>query len=219
MSTAREDVGLAEAIGGPRGLIDAGLPGVVFAVAYPLSGSRLEPALLVALGCGVLLFVVSLAQRRPVRQAVAGLIGVALMAFIAARTGRPEDFFLPSILKNAAYATAYAISIAVRWPLLGVFLGPVLGEGFAWRQDPARRRAYAQATWVWVAMFAIRLAVQIPLYLAGAVSALGFAGIPLGVPLFLLTGWLTYLILARTPRVIPPETDPAPDAGPDGLTG
>jgi hypothetical protein len=211
MTDVRQEVGIAEAIGGPRGLIDAGLPGVVFAVAYPVTGSDLRLSLGIAVGCGVLLFVVGMVQRRPVRQAVAGLIGVGLMAFIAGRTGRPEDFFLPSIIKNAAYAAAYAVSILVKWPLLGVFLGPVLGEGFAWQQDPQRRRAYAQATWLWVGMFALRLVVQIPLYLAGAVTALGFAGIPLGIPLFLLVGWLTYLVLARTPRTQPVDTEATTD--------
>jgi hypothetical protein len=208
-----QEVGVAELFGGPRGLVDAGVPGAVFAVAYAVTGSDLELSVWIALGCGIALAGLSLIQRRPVQQAIAGLIGVALMAFIASRTGRAEDFFLPSLIKNAAYGGAYAISALVRWPLLGVFLGPVLGEGFAWRKDPVRLRAYTLVTWLWAGMFALRLAVQIPLYLAGAVTALGFAGIPLGLPLFALTGWLTYQVLRKAPRTVPPEQ--ADDAEPD----
>ena len=202
-----QEVGVAELLGGPRGLVDAGVPGAVFAVTYAVTGSDLQLSVWIALGSGAALAVLSLLQRRPVQQAIAGLVGVALMAFIASRTGRAEDFFLPSLIKNAAYGGAYAISALVRWPLLGVFLGPVLGEGFAWRKDPVRLRAYILVTWLWAGMFALRLAVQIPLYLAGAVTALGFAGIPLGLPLFALTGWLTYQVLRKAPRAIPVADD------------
>ena len=159
-----------------------------------------------------MLFVVSLLEKRPVQQAITGVIGVGVMAFVAAKTGRPENFYLPSILKNAGYAAAYVISILVRWPLLGLFLGPLLGEGLSWRKDPARRRAYALASWLWAAMFAIRVAVQLPLYFAGQVTWLGVVGIPLGLPLFLLTGWLSYLILRRVPVARPQQADEAPSA-------
>jgi len=214
--TNPQEVGVAELFGGPRGLVDAGIPGAVFAVAYAVTGSDLQLSAWIAVGCGVALAGLSVVQRRPVQQAIAGLIGVGLMAFIASRTGRAEDFFLPSLIKNAAYGGAYAISALVRWPLMGVFLGPVLGEGFAWRKDPVRLRAYTLVTWLWAGMFAIRLLVQIPLYLAGAVTALGFAGIPLGLPLFALTGWLTYQVLRKAPRAVPPPE--ADDAEPEAAS-
>ena len=84
---------------------------------------------------------------------LAGFVGVALAAFIADRTGRAEDFFLPGLLLNAAYATAYLVSIAIRWPLLGVILGPMTGEGMSWRKDPERVRLYSRASWIWVGVF------------------------------------------------------------------
>jgi hypothetical protein len=36
-------------------------------------------------------------------------------------------------------------------------------RGMEWRQDPARVRAYSRASWVWVGLFSLRLAVQLPL--------------------------------------------------------
>ena len=131
------------------------------------------------------------------RFAAAGFAGVALAAFVADRTGRAEDFFLPGLLLNAAYGGAYLISIIVRWPLLGLILGPLTGEGLRWRDDPDRVRRYTQASWVWVGVFALRLAVQLPLYLAGAVLALGIARTAMGLPIFLVAIWLSYLILER----------------------
>lgn len=206
--------GLLEVLGGPRGLIDAGVPGAVFALAYSLNGQQLAPAIGWAVGSGVVLFVISLVERRPVQQALAGLVGVGVMAAVSAWTGQARDFYLPSVLKNVAYCAAYVISILVRWPLLGVFLGPLFGEGFGWRKDPARLRSYSQASAVWAAMFGIRVAVQVPLYLTGQVAALGFVGIPLGLPLFMLTLWVSYLILRSTHPVR--QTADEPPSAADG---
>ncbi|MBL0885653.1 DUF3159 domain-containing protein [Myceligenerans indicum] len=56
----------------------------------------------------------------------------------------------------------------------------------AWREDPAKVRAYTVATWLWVGMFALRLAVKTPLYFAGTVAWLGTFHLLLGLPLFAL---------------------------------
>jgi hypothetical protein len=138
---------------------------------------------------------IRLLRRERLRFAAAGFAGVALAAFIADRTGRAEDFFLPGLLLNAAYGGAYLVSILVRWPLLGVILGPLTGEGMRWREDPERLARYTRASWIWVGVFALRLAVQLPLYLAGAVLALGIARTAMGLPIFLVAIWLSYLVL------------------------
>jgi Protein of unknown function (DUF3159) len=140
---------------------------------------------------------VRLARRETLQFAFAGLIGVGIAAFISSRTGRAEDFFLPGLLLNAGYATAYAISIWVRWPLIGVIVGPLVGDGMAWRRDPARVRVYVKASWIWVGVFLVRLAVQLPLYLSGAVVALGIARAAMGVPIFAVAIWLNYLVLRQ----------------------
>ena len=85
------------------------------------------------------------------------------------------------------------------WPLIGVVLGPLLGEGFTWRDDPARKRAYAQASWLWCGMFTVRLAVQLPLYLLSLTVALGWVKVAMGWPLFALVLWLSYLVLRKAP--------------------
>jgi hypothetical protein len=123
---------------------------------------------------------------------------VAVAGYVASRTGRAEDFFLPGLLLNAAYAGAFVISIAVRWPLLGVIVAGASGRDMAWRADPVRRRAYARASWIWVGLFGLRIAVQLPLYLAGALVALGTARVAMGVPLFAVVAWLSWLLLRRT---------------------
>jgi hypothetical protein len=132
------------------------------------------------------------------RFAAAGFVGVLIAGFIATRTGRAEDFFLPGLLFNGGYAIAYAVSIAVGWPLMGVLVGPIIGSGMRWREDPVRVRMFNRMSWIWVGLFTTRLAVQLPFYLAGSLVALGIARTAMGLPLFALGLWLNYLILRRS---------------------
>lgn len=187
---------IGTAFGGAAGLVDAGLPGVVFLVAYTVSDSDLRLALILAVGCGAVLAVIRLARRDSLQHAIGGFVGVALAAYIANRTGRPEDIYLPGLLINAGYALAYAISIVIRWPLIGLLVAALRQQSLtAWRDDPVLLRAYSRASWLWVGMFLLRLGVQLPLYLAGALVPLGIARVAMGWPLFLVTAWLTYLVV------------------------
>lgn len=197
----RQPFDILEALGGRHGIADSSIPGLAFVAAYAASGSDLETSVWVAVGVGALLAVVRVVRRETLQFALAGFVGVAIAAFVARQTGRAEDFFLPGLLLNTAYAAAYVISIAVRWPLIGVIVGTLSGEGTAWRQDPMKLRGYSRASWVWVGVFLSRLAVQLPLYLAGAVVALGVARAAMGVPIFLLGIWLTYLILRESGEI------------------
>ncbi len=191
---------LAETIGGPWGMAETSLPAVAYVVAYAASGSDTDTAAIVAVGLALVLAVVRLARRESPRHALSGLIGVGFAAFIASRSGRAEDFFLPGLLANAAYASAFLISLAVRWPLVGVIVAQLDGEGSEWRREPARVRVFRRATLMWAGLFLLRLAVQLPLYLAGAVVALGIARTAMGLPLFALGIWLTYLLVRRRPQ-------------------
>lgn len=193
----REPVPLAEALGGRMGILESSLPAGAFAIAYAASGSDLELSAIIAVVVGAVLTVLRLLRRETLQFALAGVVGVGVAAFIATRTGRAEDFYLPGLFINLAYAAGYAISIAVRYPLLGVLVGAVTGEGMKFRDDPDRLRAFSRASWIWVGLFTARLAVQLPLYLTGAVVALGAARVAMGLPLFALGIWLSYLVLRR----------------------
>ena len=199
---------LMSALGGPQGIADSSVPALGFVVTYTVNGNEISSAAWVAIGIAAVMAAIRLVRRETLQFALAGFAGVAIAAFIADKTGRAEDFFLPGLLINAAYASAYLISIAVRWPLLGVILGPVTGEGLSWRRDPERLRLYTRASWIWVGVFVLRLAVQLPLYLAGAVLALGIAKTAMGLPIFAVAIWLSYLILREGEEE--PRTEPAP---------
>jgi hypothetical protein len=202
---------LERAIGGWRGMIDSGVPTLVFVVAYVITGQDLAPSVIAAVVAGLLIVVWRLIRHQPLQQVLAGFVGVLISAAVAKYTGRAENYFLPGFLQNLGYGLAFLISILVRWPLLGVAMGYLTGEGTSWRRDPQLRRVYAAASWIWVALFFGRLAVQVPLYFAGAIGALGVVKIVMGVPLYVAAAYFTYRLLApvyRAKRAHADEAEP-----------
>lgn len=193
---------LERAIGGWRGVIDSGLPTVVFVVSYVVTGENLGRSLVAAVAAGLVIAIWRAVRRESLIQIGAGFAGLLISAAFARFTGNAGDFYLPGLLTNLAYGTVFLVSILVRWPLLGVALGFLTGQGSSWRADPPRRRALAAASWIWVALFLGRLVVQIPLYAADAVTALGIVKVVMGWPLFLAAAYFTYRILEPTYRAM-----------------
>lgn len=184
---------------GPDVLLDSGLPGLVFFVVWSVNGNDIGSAVWAAIGVGAVLGAVRLVRRQALQNVVAGFIGLLIAAFVVSKTGRPQDIALPGLLINVAYTVAYLVSIAIHRPLLGFAIGAVSGDVTGWLKDPRLVRAYTQASWLWVAMFVIRLSVQVPLYLAGA-EQLGWlvtARLVMGWPLFALNVWLSWLVIRR----------------------
>lgn len=196
---------IQEAVGGPLGMAESALPGVAFVVAYTSTRSDMNVAAAVAVGLALVLTAVRVVRRESPRQALSGLVGVGIAAFVATRSGKAENFFLPGLLLNLAYATGLLVSVAVRWPLVGVVVTKLDGEDSAWRQDPLRMRAFRRATLLFAAMFSARLIVQLPLYFAGSLVALGVAKTAMGLPLFALALWLIWLLVrgVRAPSPSP----------------
>jgi hypothetical protein len=162
---------LERAIGGWRGIIDSGLPTAVFVVAYVVTSSNLRSSVIAAVAAGIVIVIWRLIRREPLMQVAAGFAGLAISAFFAARTDNAGNIYLPGMLTNLGYGTAFFVSILVTWPLLGIAMGYLTGEGTSWRQDRELRRIYAAASWIWVGLFYGRLIVQTPMYLAGAWAA------------------------------------------------
>ena len=193
--TSERPPSIADAVGGPLGVAESALPAAAYVLTYTVSGQDTTIALIIAVTLGVVFGVARLMRGQTVQFALAGIAGLALSAYVVSRTGRAADFFLPGLLANAGYALAYLISIVVRWPLLGVIVATLRGGDMSWRKDPRQVRDFSRASWVWVVLFSLRLAVQLPLYLADAVTALGVARIAMGIPLFAVGIWLSWLIL------------------------
>jgi len=185
---------LLAAMGGVRGLVESILPGLGFLVVYTIT-QQLLPSVLFPLGLAVIFVVVRVVARQPWTSAVAGVVGIALSAGLALLTGRAEDNFVFGFLINAAFLLALLISLAARWPLIGVIASLITGEGSTWRQDRAKVKVAVIATVLWCGLFGVRLAVELPLYFAGNTQALATLKLILGVPLYAALLWVTWLLV------------------------
>jgi len=195
---------LLTAMGGVRGIVESILPGLLFLVTYTVTRnlwwSVAAPVVIAAI-----FVVIRLVRRQPVTTAIAGLLGIVISAVIALLTGLPENNFVPGFFINAGILVVTVITLAVRRPLIGLVASLLLSDP-EWRSDRAQLRVAYVATWFWVALAVIRLGVELPLYFAGATSALAAARLVTGVPLYALILWLTWLVM-RTAWTAPERVE------------
>ena len=187
---------LSNALGGKSGFIDSGLPTIVFLLIWTFNGNQLKPALIAAGVIAALLTILRLIQGKSLQQVIGGIAGVAISAYFATRSGEAKDYFLPSIIKNLGYGAGILISILVKHPILGYIIGGLKGDLQGWRKDKELLKFYSLITWWWVGLFAVRLIVQVPLFLSNQVQLLGTLNATvLGFPIYLAVVWLTYRAL------------------------
>jgi hypothetical protein len=190
--------------GGRRGLAEIGLPTMIFVGVYTAT-TRLTLSLWCAVAVSAVLGVWRLVRREKVQNAISGVLGVVVCALFARHTGQAKDFYLPGVLLNIGEALLFGISALLRWPIVGVVLGPITGEMMAWREHPARLRAFMRATLLLAAMFVFRVLVEVPLYLSNQTTALGAAKVLLGYPLYLMIAFLCWQIIRKAPPPVRAE--------------
>jgi hypothetical protein len=184
---------LFSAIGGVRGVVESTAPGFLFLVVFTVTGD-LFPSVIAPVAVAIAILLTRLFQRLPVLPAVSGGIGIALSAGFALWTGRAEDNFVGGFIINAVSMTVMLLSILIRRPLIGIVTNMLVAEDPA-RTSPLVRRAAYLATIVWACFFGLRLAVQVPLYLAQATAALAATKLLMGIPLYAALLWLTWLMM------------------------
>jgi hypothetical protein len=185
---------LLAAMGGVRGLVESILPGLAFLVIYTIT-TDLVLSVVIPVVIAVIFVVVRAITRTPWTSALAGVIGLALSAGLALITGRAEDNFVLGFFINGAFLLALLVSLAVRWPLIGVIVSLIRSEGGAWRDDKAKFRVALIGTIMWCGLFALRLGVELPLYFAHNAEALATLKLILGVPLYAGMLWVTWLLV------------------------
>lgn len=182
-------------MGGWQGIVESVIPGFVFVLIFAISKDA-SLGIIWATVCSVIFIILRLARRKSIVQAVSGLVGIALAAWLALRDGgASRDYFVTGFITNLAYLVPLGLSVLIRWPLVGVLMGLVLREGTSWRKNSYEVRVFTVATLLWVGLFAGRLLVQYPLYLANNLSALGIARLVMGLPLYAAVLWLNWLLV------------------------
>ncbi len=197
---------LSKALGGKRGILEAAVPTVAFTLSW-ITTEQLRISLIISIGTAVVLLLVRLAQRTTPQFVINSLIGIGIGAFLASRSGEAKDVFLPGILYNAVYAAGMLLSIVVRWPLVGFLVGAITADLSAWRDDPGMVRLCSRLTWLLMLPCVLRVVVQLPLYYADQVAALGVSKVVLGWPLQVAALGAMVWILARGRTPLTPKPD------------
>jgi hypothetical protein len=114
---------------------------------------------------------------------------------------------VPGFFANIGYILAMVVSIALKWPLAGLLFGFIRNEGLDWRKDQRRLKVYALGTWVIITVLALRLVVQVPLYLMGGegLAALATTRLLMGAPLYILGLWVAWLLTRPVPATRQPS--------------
>lgn len=198
---------LAEALGGGRGILESAVPTIVFTVCWIVT-QDLRTSLVASIGAAVLLLLVRLAQRSTVQFVLNALVGIAVAAVFASRSGEARDVFLPGILYNGAYAVVFVVSILVGWPLVGFLIGSLTGEPTEWRDDRQLVRLCSLLTWLFAAPCIVRVVVQYPLWAGDHVALLGTSKVVLGWPLQVAAFAAMAWVLSRNSTPIEPEPEP-----------
>jgi hypothetical protein len=187
-----------EGMGGKLGIAETILPSVLFGSSFAITGQALI-AVSLAGGTSALFILYRLITRRSASSALIGALAVGFAAWLALRDGgQAVDYFIPGFITNAVYALALLVSILVRWPLIGVLVEVLRGQGALWRKDRKIVTVYSLVTGLWVGFFSLRLAVQVPLYVSGSAELLAAARVAMGPPLYAGVILVTWLILRAT---------------------
>jgi hypothetical protein len=191
---------LSSALGGARGSFETALPTVAFVGAW-VWRHDVRSAVIASAAVVAILLVVRLAMRQTPRYVLSAVFATAVAAFFALRSGRAEAAFLPGILTSAAWGAGSLLSVLVRWPLVGFIVAAgdprMAQDPAAWRRDSGLVRVCQRLTMVLVALYAVRVVVMFPLYLAGQVELLGVTKIVLGWPAYLCALAVMGMLLVR----------------------
>lgn len=217
---------LAEALGGKRGMVEAAIPTLTFTLSYVIS-SELRLSIILGVAAALMLGVLRLVQRSSMQYVLTSLFGIGIAALFAMRSGNAADAFLPGIIYNAVYAVVLSLSVLVRWPAIGLMIGPFIGnkEDFtSWRSNPAVVKLASRLTWLLVLPCVIRVVVQYPLWLADSngwadtFALLGISKVAMGWPLQVAAFTAMVWVLARGRTPLEQEegaTEPSRNTDPD----
>jgi hypothetical protein len=199
---------LAEQLGGVRGVFESGIPVAIFVIAN-IIGS-LDWAIIISAASAIAIAAYRLIRHETVRNAVNGLFGVGVGAFIAWKTGSSKDFYLPGIIMSGAYGVAMLLSVPFGRPLIGwVWSLLAAGGSMEWRKHPPMVRLFNRLTILWSLTYLVKVGIQAVLFQKTGAhdssTTLGIARLVLGYPPYVLllafTAWSVRRLRASDPSL------------------
>lgn len=218
---------LSASLGGKRGMLEAGIPGLVFTAVW-LPTKELQWALIGSLAIAGVALLVRLLQRGPVQYVFNAIFGIGIgwvfVRWAESSGGDASDqalaFFLPGILYSGAYTIVLAGSCLAGWPILGFMLGAATEDPVGWHADKQVVRLCSRLTWVMLLPGAIGVLLQGPVWLLGhrdvidtdlAVSIIAVLRLGLGWVLRIGSWSAMIWLLARNATPLEPS-EPEPES-------
>lgn len=204
---------MAESLGGRRGMLEAGLPGLAFTAAW-LIAQDIGLALIAGAALAAVALVLRLVQRSTIQYVANAVVGIAigwLVVHIARNMGGSQEdqalaFFVPGVVITGVYTVVLVASCLARWPAIGFMVGSVAGDPLEWHQNRQIVSLCTRLTWLFLAPGAILALVEGIVILLGyggvmhkdaAVLVLGIIRLGVGWPLRLLAWGGMVWMLAR----------------------
>lgn len=192
-----------ESIGGVRGVIESMLPGLLFVICFVVT-NNLQITVISSAALAVLQVVIRLIQKQSLMGVISGLVSISICLIWVWTSHKAGDYYMLGFITNAVYSVFLAISLIVRVPALGLVIESIRKmptENFGawlheWLDYKPLKRAYMYVTGLWIAVFVLRLVLQVPLYLVNNVAWLGTVRLLMGLPFWALAIWVSYLIIA-----------------------
>ena len=194
---------VVDSIGGVRGIVESMLPGLLFVICYVVT-RNVQTTVIASAVLAVLQVVIRLIQRQPLMGVISGLVSITICLIWVWTSHKAGDYYVLGFITNAVYGVFLAISLIVRVPALGLVIESIRKmptENFGawlheWLDYKPLKRAYMYVTGLWICVFALRLILQVPLYLMNHFVWLGTVRLIMGLPFWALAIWVSYLIIA-----------------------
>lgn len=177
---------------GRAGIGDAIIAPLVFVLVNAVAGMPI--AAYAGIVGAVIVVVYRLARRSDLQYAFSGLFGTGIAIALALRSGQAQDYFLPGIVTGAGTTVLALLSILVRRPLVAYMSWLTRQWPIEWYWHDQIRPAYTRATWLWVAFFGLRTALQGWLFVSDQTTALGFVRVATGWPGLVLLLAATFIV-------------------------
>ncbi len=192
---------ITAATGGWRAQIEAVVPSILFIVSLVITG-EVNLSVIAPIGFSVLAILLRVVQKQDFTASLGGLIGVLIAAGLSLWSGEGKNYFVVGLWTSSIFAVVFLVSMIVKRPIAGVIVN-LLAEkpeedgvdDVPWFKDRGKFRKALLVTAVWVAMFILRLSVQLPLYLSGEEVALGIWRLALGIPVFIPVVLFSWVVL------------------------
>jgi hypothetical protein len=181
-----------------QGIVDSLVGPLLFLILYKTAG--LDAALIGAGATALAVVAVRRLRGQQLTSAWYGVGGVVVGAALAKATGSGNGYFLPKVVTNALYGSAFLVSVVIGKPLIGIAWAFFHRQPLAWGYRPEVRRVFAALTLMWAGGYFLRSIVYGVLIASGRdrTGSLATVSLVLGLP---LTGALlavTLLVIRRT---------------------